>query len=118
MAFPSRPFENPYALSNHQNVVSYRQFASALESNEAFMVATLVTSLTNAYSDEQINFLLDTVTKEALGADGKLLAQRDVMLGTNIGREFEFLKADGYFTKMRFYQVGHDLQEQFFCLLA
>lgn len=47
----------------------------------------------------------------SFGTDGKLLAQRDIMLGTNIGREFEFLKADGYFTKMRFYQVGQDLQE-------
>src|SRR5436190_17909062 len=52
--FPSRPFENPITLNNHQNVVSYRQFASALGSNQAFMVATLVTSVTNTYSDEQI----------------------------------------------------------------
>jgi len=57
--FPSRPFENPYSLSNQQNVVSYRQFVSTLGTNQVFMVATLKTSITNDFSEEQVNRLLD-----------------------------------------------------------
>jgi hypothetical protein len=110
VAFPSHPIENPYVLSNRQNVVSYRQFAATLGSNQVFMVATLVTSLTNNLSVEQIDFLMDKTAKGGLGDDGKLLAERKITLGTNMGREIEFEKSDGYFYKMRCYQVGHDLQ--------
>src|SRR6266446_2353582 len=55
--FPSKPFNNPYKLTNPQQVVSYRQFASALGSNRAFLVATLVTGWTNNFSDEQVKLL-------------------------------------------------------------
>jgi len=109
--FPSRSFENPYTLSNRQNVISYRQFASSLGSNQAFMVATLVTSFTNDFSDEQIKFLLAKATRGALDKNGKLISERDIALGTNLGREIEMVKGDGNFIKMRFYQVGHDVQE-------
>ena len=75
------------------------------------MVATLADSFTNDFTDEQINFILDTSAKGALGADGKLLAKRNITLGIYFGREIEFQKNNEYFVKMRCYKVGHNLQE-------
>ncbi len=109
--FPSKPFENPITLSNRQNVISYRQFASAVGSNQAFMVATLVTSLTNTYSHEQIKFLLDNAAHGTLAAGDELVAERDIRIGANLGREIEIIKNNGNFVKIRFYQVEHDLQQ-------
>ena len=109
--FPSRPFENPYTLSNRQSAISYRQFASALDSNHAFMVATLVTSLTNDFTDDQIKLLFDKSMKGSMRAGDRLISERDITIGTNLGREVEILKIDDNFLKMRFYQVGHDLQQ-------
>ncbi len=74
------------------------------------MVATLAESFTNDFTDEQIKFMLDVSVKGALGSDGKLLAKRNITLGSNLGREIEFQKG-GNFMKMRFYKVGHKLQQ-------
>jgi hypothetical protein len=109
--FPSRPAENPAVLSNQQGVVSYRQFVSSLGDKQAFLVATLVTSLTNDFSNEEVKFLLRKATHGAAGRGDRLVAERGVALGTNLGLEAEIMKANGTFVKMRFYQVGHDLQE-------
>ena len=109
--FPSKPFENPNTLTNHQNVVSYHQFAAALERDQVFMIGTLITSITNNYSDEQTELLLDTAAKTPLKEGGQLLSERKIKLGTNPGKEVEITMANGNFARMRFYQVGHDLQE-------
>jgi hypothetical protein len=110
--FPTRPFKyhgNNEMISNPA-AISYHQFVSILESNNCFMVATLSESFTNDFTDEQINLMLDVSVKGALGSDGKLLAKRNITLGSNLGREIEFQKA-GNFLKMRYYKVGHKLQQ-------
>jgi hypothetical protein len=109
--FPSKPFENPYTLSNRQNVISYRQFASTLARDQVFMVATLATSVTNNYSDEQTELLLDTAAKGLLKEGGQLLSEREISLGKFPGKEVEIIMTNGNFATMRFYQVEHDLQE-------
>ena len=109
-SFPSRPFIHPQVLNNYQNVISYHQFASVLGSN-VFMVATLVTSFTNDFSNKQVDLLLDKAASGALGEDGVLLANHNITIATNPGREIEFRKANKYFIKMRYYRVGHTLQE-------
>src|SRR5204863_855691 len=77
----------------------------------AFLVATLVIGWTNNFSDEQVKLLLGKAIKGGLGEGDRLVAERDIALGTNLGREAEITKSDGSFVKMRFYQVEHDLQE-------
>jgi hypothetical protein len=109
--FPSHPFENPYELSNRQAVVSYRQFVSVLATNNCFMVATLVTSLTNDFTEEQINLLLDKSVMGPVGPKDKLLAKRDIKLEASIGKEIEFQREDKFYFKMRCYQVGRKLQQ-------
>lgn len=109
--FPSKPFENPYTLSNQQNVVSYRQFASTLEKDQVFMVATLVTSITNNFTDEQIDLLLDRAAKGSLNDGSQLLSERNIKLGAILGKEVQLITTNGDFGTMRFYQVGHNLEE-------
>ena len=109
VSFPSRPFEHPQTLSNRQNVVSYRQFASVLGSNQVFIVATLITSLTNTLSDEQGEIIMAQIMRGVAG-DDKLLARKNITLGTKTGREVELVKSDGYFYKMRYYLIEHGLQ--------
>jgi hypothetical protein len=110
--FPSKPFEyhdNAEIISNRA-AISYHQIVSVLGSNNCFLVATLAESFTNDFTDEQTSFLLDNSVKGALNPDGKLLAKRNITLGSNLGREIEFQKG-GNFMKMRFYKVGHKLQQ-------
>jgi hypothetical protein len=111
--FPSKPFEyhDSDEIISNPAVISFHQFVSVLESNNCFMATTLTESFTNDFTDGQINFLLDTSVKGALGTDGRLLAKRNITLGTNFGREIEYQIANKYFVKMRFYKVGHKLQE-------
>jgi|HubBroStandDraft_2_1064218.scaffolds.fasta_scaffold203677_2 hypothetical protein len=110
--FPSKPFEyhDSDEIISNLAAISYHQFVSVLESNNCFMVATLSESFTNDFTDEQINFMLDTSVKGALGSDGRLLAKRNITLDSNLGREIEFQRA-GNFLKMRFYKVGHKFQQ-------
>ncbi len=85
--FPSRPFENPYTLSNTQNVISYRQFASTLGSNNAFMVATLVTSVTNTFTDDEIKLLLKgLLAKNQKLRLGSLKGIREILFHPWLGR--------------------------------
>lgn len=65
--FPAKPFENPYTLSSTQKVKSYRQFAAALGNDHAFMVATLVPSCTNTFTEEQTKMLFSLTA----ASDGK-----------------------------------------------
>ena len=108
--FPSKPFENPYSLSNRQNVVSYRQFASTLGKGQVFMVATLKTSITNDFSDQQINQLLDAAAENLIKEGGQLISKRRINLRSFPGKEVEVI-SKGTYIRMQFYQVGHDLQE-------
>src|SRR5580692_4717731 len=80
--FPSKPFEyhDSDEIISNLAAISYHQFVSVLESNNCFMVATLSESFTNDFTDEQINFMLDTSVKGALGSDGRLLAKRNITL--------------------------------------
>ena len=71
--FPSKPFENPVTLSNRQNVISYRQFASALGSNHVFMVATLVPTFTNVFTDEQTKSFLSKAATGIVTPDDRRL---------------------------------------------
>ena len=75
------------------------------------MVATLKTSITNNYSDEQINLLLDTASRGVTNKGGQLLSERKIKLGPIPGKEVETILTNGTYARMRFYQVGHDLQE-------
>ncbi len=75
------------------------------------MVATVVTSLTNNFTEEQIESLLNTSMSGGLGKGGKILSTHKIKLGTFFGKEVEAETAGKFFAKMRFYQVGHNLQE-------
>ena len=75
------------------------------------MVTTLITSLTNNFTDGQIDFMLDASVRGALKSDCRLIAKRNISLGANQGKEIEFEKTNKFSIKMRFYQVGHNLQE-------
>ena len=75
------------------------------------MVATLVTSITNNFSDAQVELLLDTAAKGITKEGGKLLSERKIKLGEIPGKEVEITMANGDFARIRFYQVGHNLQE-------
>lgn len=109
--FPNKPFENPIELENKDAVVSYRQFAASLGDGDAFMVATLVTSISTDITGNQIKSLLQTSTRGTVKEGDVLLAERDVTLGTNLGWEVEVKKADGKYFRMRAYQIRHDVQQ-------
>ncbi len=50
--------------------------------------------------------MLDAGRNEALGTDGKLVAERKIALGPNLGREFDMEKLGGKaFVKARVYYV-------------
>lgn len=108
--FPSRPFESPVTLSNNPAIVSYRQFVSVLGGN-CFMAAALVTSFPTNLTEKQINFLLDSAINGALQDDDKLIVKRNITAETYQGREIEFQKADKYYIRMRYYQVGNTLEQ-------
>ena len=110
--FPTKPFsyhDSDDTISNPA-AVSFHRFTSILGSNDCFMVATFTDSLTNHFTAEQINLILDTTVQGALGADGRLLVKRNITLGANQGREIEFQKANKYFIKSQYYKVGNRLQ--------
>ena len=109
--FPAKPFENPHSLNNTQKVKSFRQFAAALGNDRAFMVATLVPSFTNIFTDDQIKALLSLTATGTLHSGDKLVEEREILIGTNLGKEIEAIKADGSYVRARIYQVGQDLQE-------
>jgi hypothetical protein len=109
--FPSKPFINPQKLKENPAIVSYQQYVAILGSNDVFMMATLTTSWTNDFTEEQINHLLDRTAQGALGESGKLLAMRDIAIGGYLGREIEFVRSNKWFMKMRYYHVGNRLQE-------
>jgi hypothetical protein len=110
--FPSRPFEYHDSDDKIDNpaAVSFHRFISVLGTNDCFMVSTVEDSFTNHFTDDQVNLILDTTMKGALGSDGKLLAKRNVMLGKYAGREIEFQKSDKFYMKSQYYKVGNKLQ--------
>lgn len=109
--FPNWPFENPIELEKKDSVVSYRQFASTIGEDHAFMVATLITSITNDFTEDETRTLLEQSLKGVIKEGDEMLGGREVRLGVNLGREIEVGKSDGSYVRMRFYQVGHDVQE-------
>lgn len=110
--FPAKPFEQSDAsVMTNPAAISFHQFFSVLGSNNCFGITTTADSFTNYhFTTNQINLILDTTVKGALGSGDKLISKRDIMFGTNFGREIEVQKTNGYFLKARFYKIGNRLQ--------
>jgi hypothetical protein len=66
-----------------------------------------------AYTADPIvgSTLLDKTAAGALGIGDKMLAQRNIKLGSNLGREIEVQKNGKHLLKARYYRVGHMLRQ-------
>jgi hypothetical protein len=110
VSFPSPPFAHRDPLNNDPRVIFYKQFVSVLGSNQVFMVATLLSSLTNQLTTKQSALLLDKTMAGAMQNGDTLIYRREITDGTNPGREFEFEKPDKTFLKMRYFRAGRYFQ--------
>jgi hypothetical protein len=86
--------------------MSVRQYYSKLDRVTAYGISVGDLPITNKFSDERIQIMLDAGRDEALGPDGKLLTERKIILGSNPGREFDMEKLNGEaFVKVRVWFV-------------
>ncbi len=104
--FPRKPKESTETTTNRVGLMLVRQYYSELDRATAYGVSVGDLPLTNKFSEEQIEIMLDAGRNEALGTDGKLVAERKIALGPNLGREFDMEKLGGKaFVKARVYYV-------------
>jgi len=72
----------------------------------AYGISVTTLPVTNKFSEEQAQIMLDAGRDEAMGTDGKLLEERKITLGQNLGREFDMEKLGGRaFVRVRVYFV-------------
>jgi hypothetical protein len=107
--FPGQPKERNETTSTRAGRMSVRQYGcSELDRVHAYGISVAALPFTNKFSDEQIQIMLDAGRDEALGADGKLLTEQKITLGSNPGREFDMEKMDGKaFVKVRVWFVDN-----------
>jgi len=106
ITFPNKPKVQTQTTTNRAGVMFVRQYHSEVDRMTAFGISVTDLPVTNQFSEEQVQIMLDAGRNEALGTDGKLLDERKITLGQNLGREFDMEKLGGTaFVRVRVYFV-------------
>jgi len=104
--FPRKPKKSTESITNRAGLMLVRQHYSELDQAHAYGISVADLPFTNTFSEEQIQIMLNAGRDEALGTDGKLVAERKITLDSNLGREFDMEKLGGQaFVKVRVYFI-------------